>query len=173
MGITRTGQSSCFEGVHLPRPKGLHLNHCEDHNRDAILQTTIQALDSRTSRIRMDDGAARLSCGQRICEAVAFPCSMCGEALHGRRVSQFLLPRFQAMNHRSELSRFIEISTGISPQMDLRGDFRPAVNAVGKMLVLPHLKRMTFRGHLDPFIEQLIKDNEGKKDIIEIVPHPQ
>jgi hypothetical protein len=37
------------------------------------------------------------------------------------------------------------------------------------MLTLPNLKQMCFRGYLDPFVEQVIKNNE-KKEIISIVP---
>ncbi|KAE9366901.1 hypothetical protein N431DRAFT_487371 [Stipitochalara longipes BDJ] len=68
---------------------------------------------------------------------------------------------------------FIEISTGLSPPADLRGDYGRAVKAVGKMLTLPNLKLMTFRGELDPFIEQLIKENEARREIITIIPHHQ
>ena len=77
------------------------------------------------------------------------------------------------MKDQSDLSRFIELDTGPSPEAELRGDFNRAVKAIGKMLTLPHLKRMTFYGHLNPFIEQIIEDNEAKRDIIAIVSrHP-
>ena len=73
------------------------------------------------------------------------------------------------------MSRFIEIRSDISSQRstptDIRGDVGRLVKVIGRMLTLPHLKQLTFRGNLDPYIEQLIKHNEEKRDIIAIVPY--
>jgi hypothetical protein len=67
-------------------------------------------------------------------------------------------------------NRRVEISRDLWPESVLWGDINRAVRAVGMMLTLPNLKQMCFRGHLDRFVEQVIKNNE-KKDIISIVPY--
>jgi hypothetical protein len=51
------------------------------------------------------------------------------------------------------------------PDTELRGDFGPAVKAVVMILTLPKLKHMIFRGYLDPFVEEVIKNNK-RKDIV-------
>jgi hypothetical protein len=47
------------------------------------------------------------------------------------------------------------------------------VKAVTMMLALPNLKHMTFQGHLDSFVEEVIKNNKKKDVLIDrYIPRP-